>query len=389
MGSGAFLVEACRQLGDALVESWHTHDEVPTMPPDEDEVIFARRIIAQRCLYGVDRNPVAVDLSKVSLWLATMAKDRSLTFLDHALRHGDSLVGLSREQIEAFHWIDDEPNPQAGLEAAKIQNHVANVAKLRDRISQADESVADSELRSLWDEAELELSEIRSFGDLVVDAYFKGKTDRERESKRKEYAGVVISGEAGQYRGWLEELRHAEPPLAPFHWEIEFPEVYDRENAGFDAIVGNPPFGGHVTVVRANLAGYTEWLRNLHPESSGQCDLVAHFFRRSFNLVRKGGVFGLIATNTIAQGDTRASGLRWICKHGGEIYRARKRVRWPGTAAVVVSVLHIAKGAFVGQKRVDDRDVDKITAFLFHRGGHDDPRRLGVNEGKSFAWQPK
>ena len=60
MGSGAFLVEACRQLGDALVEAWHAHGEVPAVPPDEDEVIFARRLIAQRCLYGVDRNPVAV-----------------------------------------------------------------------------------------------------------------------------------------------------------------------------------------------------------------------------------------------------------------------------------------------------------------------------------------
>ena len=94
MGSGAFLVEACRQLGDVLVETWHAHAEVPAIPPDEDEVIFARRLIAQRCLYGVDRNPVAVDLAKVSLWLATLAKDHALTFLDHALRHGDSLVGL-------------------------------------------------------------------------------------------------------------------------------------------------------------------------------------------------------------------------------------------------------------------------------------------------------
>ena len=71
MGSGAFLVEACRQLGDALVEAWRVHGEVPEIPPDEDEGIFARRLIAQRCLYGVDRNPMAVDLAKVSLWLVT------------------------------------------------------------------------------------------------------------------------------------------------------------------------------------------------------------------------------------------------------------------------------------------------------------------------------
>ena len=78
-------------------------------------MIFARRLIAQRCLYGLDRNPVAVDLAKVSLWLVTLAKDHALTFVDHALRHGDSLVGLSRKQIEAFHWDPDAPRFQAGF----------------------------------------------------------------------------------------------------------------------------------------------------------------------------------------------------------------------------------------------------------------------------------
>src|SRR5690606_17127678 len=73
MGSGAFLVEACRQLGDELVKAWHAHDSVPTIPPDEDELLHARRIVAQRCLYGVDKNPMAVDLAKLSLWLATLA----------------------------------------------------------------------------------------------------------------------------------------------------------------------------------------------------------------------------------------------------------------------------------------------------------------------------
>jgi hypothetical protein len=104
MGSGAFLVETCRQLGDDLVKAWHVHNQVPKLPPDEDEILYARRQIAQRCLYGVDRNPMAVDLAKLSLWLATLAKDHPFTFLDHTLRAGDSLVGLSKKQIAAFHW---------------------------------------------------------------------------------------------------------------------------------------------------------------------------------------------------------------------------------------------------------------------------------------------
>ena len=122
-----------------------------------------------------------------------------------------------------------------------------------------------------------------------------------------------------------------------------------------------------------------------HGESHGNADLVAHFYRRAFNLVRDDGTFGLIATNTIAQGDTRSSGLRWICEHGGEIYRATKRVQWPGEAAVIVSVLHVANSAFRGRKVLDGVNVDNITAFLFHQGGHADPVRLAANAGKSFV----
>jgi type I restriction-modification system DNA methylase subunit len=81
MGSGAFLVEACRQLGDELVKAWHFHKCAPKLPPDEDELLHARRLVAQHCLYGVDKNPMAVDLSKLSLWLATLAKDHPFTFL--------------------------------------------------------------------------------------------------------------------------------------------------------------------------------------------------------------------------------------------------------------------------------------------------------------------
>lgn len=381
MGSGAFLVEACRQLGDALVESWHAHGEVPAIPPDEDEVIFARRLIAQRCLYGVDRNPVAVDLAKVSLWLVTLARDHALTFVDHALRHGDSLVGLSRRQLEAFHWDTSKPPMLKGL---GLRDALDQAAAQRRRIREADESVSDRERRYLWDEARSELGKVALFADLVVAAFFEGTKPKEREAKRGEYQSVVLNRDAELYRGWLEEQRDGDPPLAPFHWEIEFPEVFERQNPGFDAIVGNPPFAAKNSIAAANPSGYSDWLKQIHDESHGNADLVAHFFRRAFNLVRASGTFGLIATNTIAQGDTRSTGLRWICQHNGEIYQAQKRFKWPGLAAVVVSVLHVMKGPFAQTKRLDNRPVEQITAFLFHRGGHEDPVRLGANAGKSF-----
>jgi hypothetical protein len=201
MGSGAFLVEACRYLGDALMESWRVYGGRPEIPADEDEVVFAMRLVTQRCLYGVDRNPVAVDLAKMSLWLATLAKDHALTFVDHALRHGDSLVGLSRKQIEAFQWAPTG----AVLPGLDVREPIDKVFELRRRIREAGESVSDWERRDLWNEAQFELEKVRLVGDLVVAAYFASDKPREREAKRAEFANAVVSGQADQYRGWLED----------------------------------------------------------------------------------------------------------------------------------------------------------------------------------------
>ena len=313
---------------EAAFEAWNAHRQKPAIPPDEREEIFAMRLVAQRCLYGVDRNPVAVDLAKVSLWLATLAKDHALTFVDHALRHGDSLIGLSRKQIEAFHWDSEAPRFQAGFETMQVRAHVAKVAELRQRIREADESVSDRELRDLWDEAQFELGKVRLFGDLVLAAFFERERPKERERKRVEYANAVVSGGAESYRDWLEERRHAEKPLVPFHWEIEFPEVFDRSEPGFDAMLGNPPFMGGHKVWPVLGGSYRDYLKVQHAESGGKAvDLVAHFFRRCFTLIRQGGTIGLIATNTIAQGDTRSAGLRYLCRAGGTIYSARRRLR--------------------------------------------------------------
>ncbi len=381
MGSGAFLVEACRQLGDALIEAWHAHDKAPVIPPDEDEVIFARRLVAQRCLFGVDRNPVAVDLAKVSLWLVTLAKDHALTFVDHALRHGDSLIGLSRSQIEAFHWAGDAPKFQFGTESTRVEDHMTRVTELRQRIRDADETTLDWERRHLWDEARSELGKVRLFGDLVLAAYFEGESRKARETKRIKYADAVTAGDHERYRPWLEAWRHADPPLAPFHWEIEFPEVFERENAGFDGIVGNPPFLGAKELGVITPAPHLEYLKQSMGQISGKTDLIAYFLRRAWELIRVSGGFGLIATNTAAQGDTHASGLLVIHREGGVIYSATKRLNWPGTAAVVVSVIHVSKGDRVGARYLNGTRVSRISTYLFESGPDEPPLRLAANAG--------
>ena len=212
----------------------------PTVPPGDDEVIVARRLIAQRCLYGVDRNPMAVDLAKVSLWLATLAKEHALTFVDHALRHGDSLVGLSQRQIEAFHWDTTSKYSQQGFETIPVREQVAKVSELRRQIREADASVPDWDLRDWWDQARFELDKVRLFGDLATAAFFEGTKPKEREARRAEYAAAVIEGRRPtSSAAELDERRRDDPPLAPFHWELEFPEVFERKpSAGSER--GNP-----------------------------------------------------------------------------------------------------------------------------------------------------
>ena len=189
-------------------------------------------------------------------------------------------------------------------------------------------------------------------GDLVIAAFFSASKDRQRIEQLNALARQLVKYMSKQGRiedvlpleEAVNELRTGNLPIEPFHWEIEFPEVFGRENGGFDAIVGNPPFAGKNTLINSHRDGYLDWLKTVHEESHGNADLVAHFYRRAFNLLRQDGCFGLIATNTIGQGDTRSTGLRWICTHGGTIFAARRRYRWPGVAAVVVSVVHVCRG---------------------------------------------
>src|SRR5262249_38793378 len=96
---------------------------------------------------------------------------------------------------------------------------------------------------------------------------------------------------------------------------------------------------------------------------------------------RSRGCVGLVATNSVAQGDTRHGGLAWICEHGGAIYSAIRRYRWPGQAAVIVSIIHVYKDECFGIAVLDGEQVERITAYLFKRGGNPDPIRLpGRNE---------
>ncbi|MBW4669008.1 MAG: class I SAM-dependent DNA methyltransferase [Cyanomargarita calcarea GSE-NOS-MK-12-04C] len=394
VGSGAFLVEACRQLADKLVEVWdRPHPNPPLtqgreydIPSDEEPLLYARRLVAQRCLYGVDKNPFAITLAKLSLWLVTLAKKHPFTFLDHALKCGDSLVGLTRDQLVKFNWERDTTYDDPEL---PLFNENFNKIKFnRDNIQNLDEDNYEAK-REFYHAAEELLVNARLKGDLVIASFFAADKDKARKDERnalwlKFQKWQKNKDDNLEVVRISQELRQAEKPVKVFNWELEFPEVFDRENPGFDAIVGNPPFAGKNTAINAHADGYMDWLKVVNPESHGNSDLVAHFFRRAFVLLRKSGSFGLIATNTIGQGDTRSTGLRYICENGGTIYNARKRLKWPGLAAVTISIIHVFKGQYIGGKCLDNKEVDFISAFLFHAGVNKDPKVLLANGDKSF-----
>lgn len=402
VGSAAFLVEACRQLGDELVRAWQHHGERPPIPPDETEELLARRLVAQRCLYGVDRNPMAVDLAKLSLWLATLAKDHPFTFVDHSIRCGDSLVGLTREQITDFHWLQ-APKRVFGQEF--IESRIRSASAYRKAILEGGDFVSPQLKHEKLELADQALELVRFAGDCVIAAFFSGDKDRQRSEQRDDllarFTALLKGDVAAAPDDAVRSLRKGAFAVRPFHWEIEFPEAFDRENPGFDAIVGNPPFLGGSKL--SSIAGnrYVSWLARAFAESHGKSDLVAYFFRRAFEVVRTGGTFGLIATNTIRQGDTRQTGLRWIRKRRGRVYAADLRRNWPGAAAVVVSVIHVHKGEFADHRPflLNGIQVEEITAYLFHLGPDDNPANLSVNRafvhsgtninGKGFILSPE
>jgi len=385
MGSGAFLVEACRQLAEALMEAWAIHGGRPSIPADEDEIVFARRLVAQRCLYGVDRNPVAVDLAKVSLWLVTLAKDHALTFLDHALRHGDSLVGLTRLQIENLHW--DITVTYDSPFRAQLREQVAQVASLRRRIREADETMTDDKVRKTWEEADAKLERIRLFGDSAIAAFFGSSNPKARELSRLEIVQLITRKDTDQLHVALQTKSSLAFPIRPFHWELEFPEVFERELAGFNAFVGNPPFAGGAQI--SEMTGgpaYQEWLKTCHTNSIGNADLSAYFFRRAFSLTCRNGTLGFLATKTITEGDTRTTGLKAIISSGGKIYDAIRSHRWPGQAAVLVVVVHIAATNLELRSRpkLDGVEVDHINSRLHKHPEIPDPITLASNDLKGF-----
>jgi hypothetical protein len=385
-GSGAFLVEGCRQLGARLVEAWERWpSQRPTIPADEDDLLHAKRLVAQHCLHGVDRNPLAVELAKLSLWLETLAAEHQFTFLDHVLRVGDSLVGLPNPKITSVSW--GKTHAQHTLVEAIVRDCLRAAIAL-ERLMRAEAEIASYEVQQLRHrEAATARERAHLIADAVLEAFFAGSNAKTREQGLAEVQRLVLAPDRDSWPMLAmlrDRLRGSPIGITSFHWELEFPTVFDRPDPGFDAIVGNPPFAGKNTIASGHHTSYPDWLKTLHAGAHGNADLAAHFFRRAFALLRTGGAFGLIATNTIRQGDTRETGLKRIIEDGGAIVRAVTRHRWEGEAAVVVSQVFVAKGTVAAAPVLDGKPVRRISAYLVEGDLDGSPKTLRGNENVVF-----
>ncbi len=425
MGSGAFLVAACRYLAARLQEAWEAED-IPLgsdvadaqaelrdpLPADPlQRELLAHRLVAERCLYGVDRSPMAVEMAKLSLWLLTLAKDRPFSFLDHALRLGDSLLGITDlRQLRVMH-LDPSWHRQASLNLGidEIEGAVARALDVRLELEafvvrDPNDAVRKAQLLAGADEA---LEDAHLLGDLIVGAALAQRDDSDpfAATHAAAFVQTLLDPKARAFDrdaarsllrdladDWLAERRRAVGEVAevdfsdrdPFHWALEFPEV--REHAGFDAIVGNPPFQGGRKISGALGGQYRDFLVTwIAGGARGGADLVAYFYLRAAQLLRPDGTFGLIATNTIAQGDTREVGLDRLAADDLTIYRGIASEPWPGGAHLETATVWARRDGWFGTYVLDRVEVGGITPSLAVRSRVEgNPERLAGNQDRSF-----
>lgn len=379
-GSGAFLVQACRYLAERLVEAWNEHSasdgpDGHALPADpEERLIVARRYVADRCLYGVDINPLATEMAKLSLWLVTLQKNRPFTFLDHAVLTGDSLLGvMDFETLETFGvW-----KGQTQLWAQSWAPHLKAARETREELrsfSVIDPKDADRK-RSLLERASGELSNLRMVADAIagvqLGASLRKQTDV--EGLRRDVGSLIeqaFSSESDSARGVVrqrarelldEDLPSGDDPRSPFHWVLEFPEVMGQ-GGGFDAFVGNPPFVGGRKISGAMGPAYRSYLVGHVAEGTpGSADYVAYFFLRVSSLIRGDGFLGFVATNSVAQGDTREVGLDRLTASGWTIFRGVRSEPWPsGGASLEIAHVWATRRPWEGRKILEGREVESI-----------------------------
>lgn len=431
-GSGAFLVAAARFLARELVEAWTREGALQQGARSADLERQALRQVVARCLYGVDINEMAVEMCKLSLWLVSLDEDKPFSFVDDKVFVGNSLLGITDlRQLKAQH-IDpaaattqrlfelDRTGAYAGaLDVDAVVKRVTNRRQdLAREVSSTDPARSTTTKQRLQHENKEDLKLLTRVADAIVAVGLNptigakpGQRLNEAYSDLAVALGLAFPTEGAGDDSMLEAiLEQGLTPTVPtdykrwhcLHWPLAMPEVMER--GGFDAIIGNPPFLGGKKISGAMGANLRGWLINvLAGRPADNADLVAYFFLRASSLLNEHGALGLIATNTVAQGDTREVGLDQMVDSGFTISRAVQSRSWPSrNANLEFAAVWGTRDAVSSQVTMicDDALVSRISSLLEPAGRVEGiPERLGENArlafigcyvlGKGFVLEPE
>lgn len=410
-GSGHILLSAARRLAMEVARI-----ESGEQQPNPTSFRMALRKVIQQCIYGADKNPLAVELCKVSLWLEAHVPGSPLNFLDHHIKCGDAIVGLAhREELEngiadeAFKTLPGDDKEVAAAirkrnqqerklklgtldfdkEISEEVNTVLekfNIFKILPENSPEDVSKKEREYRKF--ENTVERIRLKQLADAQVAQFFIPKTEQTKDYllTDSEYRAFLKNVNKGIGPIQSQKLAYAEKMQMQnrfFHWFLEFPEVF--ADGGFDCILGNPPFLGGLRISSNFGEYYLSYLRFNYSPAGGTCDFVGYFFRRNFDVIKMGGFQSLISTNTISQGDTREGALDVILNNNGVINFAIKSMKWPGTAKLEITLITISKGHLEIDKFLKDEKVGFINALLESGTTIGNPKLLIQNQNKCFA----
>ena len=387
-GSGHILLAAARRIATELAVV-RTGEEQPSPPAYR----AALRDTIRRCIYGVDLNPLAVELCKVALWLEAHIPGQPLNFLDHHVKCGNAIVGFARREelgqgvpTAAFKTL---PGDDKGIATAyrkknkgDLQHQTQAVPRLHPRaagpprgdtrsVAVAFGSCPSRPPRRSTPRRNASPPSLRAS---TRDCYGPSRTSLWRSSTSPRFQAAKTAarhrprvprllawraGAAGLQRRRRPRTERAAGASFTGFWSFR----RFLEQGGFDCILGNPPYLGGQALSGTYGHAFCECMRWRYAPT-GLSDLVVFFLRRIHGLLRDGGFTAIITTNSIVDGDNRRDGLEQVIATGAQINMAMRGIKWPGTANLVVSLLALHKGEWNGPRMLDNQPVEMINTFF-------------------------
>jgi type I restriction-modification system DNA methylase subunit len=366
MGSGHFLLGACNFLAEEIATNPLTRDPAAEqLAGDESALTYWKRRVVESCLYGVDQNPLAVELAKLALWLETVAIDRPLTFLDHHFRIGNSLIGAS---VDGMRHLPGSAALLRASFAGEVGEQLPSLLELLREIGSVPSDTTDQvkHKERLLRQFSERLQPFFRVADLWCACFYlnvaEHPTDEQYEQALSLLRRPVLLNRLTE-EVWFQRAIQAvaNAPSRFFHWELEFPGVFyadanRRRDAGFDAVIGNPPYdvlseletGQNLDALRAVI----DYEPQYAPSKRGKNNLYKLFICRAAYLLREGGRLAFIVPMPLL-GDDQAAGIRTLLFDSGRFTSVEAFPQKDDVNRRVFREAKLSTTAFTYQKTTD------------------------------------